>query len=272
MSAPAATTLTPLHLHLYHLRHHLQPHLLHLARPRYPDWSIIKDCCLKFNRTVGHGESAFFWTAYGDSPCRSSPLFLAEDDVDPPGCIKVNGMGLVVGRFGRILRTSDGGATWTNVPSPTRNHLHGLSFNEQNTKGFLGLIKQEDVGWAVGDAGTVLMTTDRGETWEEITNQVITDLGTSVLKNGRRLAEVSLRSVKHHLTGEEVLALGTSAQEYQLSARMLLIVGDASTILRYKRRPPAPRPRPTSPPLPPTFECHRLLPRCYYTAGTTPAR
>ena len=94
-------------------------------------WSIIKDCCLKFNRTVGHGESAFFWTAYGDSPCRSSPLFLAEDDVDPPGCIKVNGMGLVVGRFGRILRTSDGGATWTNVPSPTRNHLHGLSFNEQ---------------------------------------------------------------------------------------------------------------------------------------------
>ena len=215
-----------------------------LGRPRYPDWSIIKDCCLKFNRTVGHGESAFFWTAYGDSPCRSSPLFLAEDDVDPPGCIKVNGMGLVVGRFGRILRTSDGGATWTNVPSPTRNHLHGLSFNEQNTKGFLGLIKQEDVGWAVGDAGTVLMTTDRGETWEEITNQVITDLGTSVLKNGRRLAEVSLRSVKHHLTGEEVLALGTSAQEYQLSARMLLIVGDASTILRYDAR----RARPTSPP------------------------
>ena len=271
MRAPAASAHTPLHLHLPHLRcrlHHLHLHLL--ARPRYPDWSIIKDCCLKFNRTVGHGESAFFWTAYGDSPCRSSPLFLAEDDVDPPGCIKVNGMGLVVGRFGRILRTSDGGATWTNVPSPTRNHLHGLSFNEQNTKGFLGLIKQEDVGWAVGDAGTVLMTTDRGETWEEITNQVITDLGTSVLKNGRRLAEVSLRSVKHHLTGEEVLALGTSAQEYQLSARMLLIVGDASTILRYDAtRPP---PCPTSLPLPPTFECHRLSPRCYTTTGTTPAR
>ena len=49
--------------------------------PRFPNprWSIIEDCCLKFNRTVGHGESAFFWTAYGDSPCRSSPLFLAED-------------------------------------------------------------------------------------------------------------------------------------------------------------------------------------------------
>ena len=183
-------------------------------------------------------------------------------------------MGLVVGRFGRILRTSDGGATWTNVPSPTRNHLHGLSFNEQNTKGFLGLIKQEDVGWAVGDAGTVLMTTDRGETWEEITNQVITDLGTSVLKNGRRLAEVSLRSVKHHLTGEEVLALGTSAQEYQLSARMLLIVGDASTILRYDATP-APMPPPPVPAAATDLRAipsdARIPPRSY-TAGTTPAR
>ena len=95
---------------------------------------------------------------------------------------------------------------------------------------------------------------------------MITDLGTSVLKNGRRLAEVSLRSVKHHLTGEEVLALGTSAQEYQLSARMLLIVGDASTILRYERRArphvPAPRPRRCLPSQPPPL----------LTAGTTPAR
>ena len=25
-------------------------------------WSIVEDCCLKYNRTIGHGEDAFFWT------------------------------------------------------------------------------------------------------------------------------------------------------------------------------------------------------------------
>ena len=25
-------------------------------------WSVVEDCCLKFNRTIGHGEDAFFWT------------------------------------------------------------------------------------------------------------------------------------------------------------------------------------------------------------------
>ena len=42
-------------------------------------------------------------------------------------------MGLVVGRYGRILRTGDGGASWTNIPSPTSAHLNGLSMNEENT-------------------------------------------------------------------------------------------------------------------------------------------
>ena len=23
-------------------------------------WSVVEDCCLKFNRTIGHGEDAFF--------------------------------------------------------------------------------------------------------------------------------------------------------------------------------------------------------------------
>ena len=122
------------------------------------------------------------------------------------------------------------------------------------------------------------MTIDRGYSWEDITNQVITDLGTSVLKNGRRLAEVSLRSVKHHLTGEEVLALGTSAQEYQLSARMLLIVGDASTILRCARRVPPPtaadRPRPLPPAAPASrpLVCPPSRPPPAPIPGTTPAR
>ena len=66
--------------------------------------------------------------------------------------VMVNGMGLVVGRYGRILRTTNGGTDWYRVKSPTTAHLHGLSFNSENThsgEGYLEL--QEATGWAVGD-------------------------------------------------------------------------------------------------------------------------
>ena len=53
---------------------------------------------------------------------------------------------------------------------------------------------EESTAWAVGDSGTVLQTDDRGQTWREITNDVISSLGTNSLKNGRRLTEVSLRA------------------------------------------------------------------------------
>ena len=110
------------------------------AGPRFPDprWSIIEDCCLKYNRTVGHGNDAFFWTDR-----YASPPICDVDAVDVVGyplekCKMVTGMGLVVGRYGRILRTSDGGATWQNIPSPTSAHLNGLSMNEENTHSGLG--------------------------------------------------------------------------------------------------------------------------------------
>ena len=89
----------------------------------------------------------------------------------------VNGMGLVVGRFGRILRTSDGGASWTNIESPTSAHLNSLSFNDENVISGNIYNTDEDVGWAVGDAGTILQTNDRGASWTDITNDVISSLG-----------------------------------------------------------------------------------------------
>jgi hypothetical protein len=54
-------------------------------------------------------------------------------------------------------------------------------------------------------------------------------LGTNSLKNGKRLNEVNLRSVKHHTTNDIVkLANGQTK-----TARAVIIVGDHSTILRY---------------------------------------
>ena len=48
----------------------------------------------------------------------------------------------------------------------------------------------------MGDEGTILQTDDRGETWREITQDVISSLGTNSLKNGKRLTEVSLCAPK----------------------------------------------------------------------------
>ena len=88
---------------------------------------------------------------------------------------------------------------------------------------------EESTAWAVGDSGTVLQTDDRGQTWREITNDVISSLGTNSLKNGRRLTEVSLRAVAHHKLDKQVQILsgGTTV------ARMVMVVGDYHSILRY---------------------------------------
>ena len=109
--------------------------------PLFPDpkWSIIEDCCLKFNRTIGHGLSAFFWTdEYDEAPTCATNGVIPRDSagylIPPLGCKMVYGMGLVVGRYGRILRTEDGGHNWENVASPTSAHLHSISMNVENTK------------------------------------------------------------------------------------------------------------------------------------------
>jgi len=55
-----------------------------------------------------------------------------------------------VGYEGTILRTEDGGATWTPQSSPTTQDLYGVSFVNANT------------GTAIGRSGTILRTTTGG--------------------------------------------------------------------------------------------------------------
>jgi photosystem II stability/assembly factor-like uncharacterized protein len=61
----------------------------------------------------------------------------------------------VVGRPGSVvLHSPDGGQRW--IPQPTRQPLplHGVFFTDETT------------GWAVGELGTILGTTDGGKTWK----------------------------------------------------------------------------------------------------------
>src|SRR5229473_1345081 len=60
---------------------------------------------------------------------------------------------VAVGERGIIVRSTDGGETWTRQDSGTSNHLNGVSFVNAS------------IGTATGGLGTILRTVDGGETW-----------------------------------------------------------------------------------------------------------
>src|SRR5882724_11201549 len=61
--------------------------------------------------------------------------------------------GSVVGEYGTIVRTTDGGNSWTVQASGTTQTLWAVSFTDANN------------GTAVGEGGTIVRTTDSGNHW-----------------------------------------------------------------------------------------------------------
>lgn len=53
-----------------------------------------------------------------------------------------------------VMRTDDGGETWSHVAVPSKVELYHLDFTDSSH------------GWIVGDKGTILVTSDGGETWQ----------------------------------------------------------------------------------------------------------
>ena len=77
-------------------------------------------------------------------------------------------VGVAVGQAGTILRTSDGGASWTSASAGTDRTLQGIDFERSG-----------QVGIAVGQEGTILRTTDTGLRWRSIeapTTSFLTDV------------------------------------------------------------------------------------------------
>ncbi|HEX9638259.1 MAG TPA: YCF48-related protein [Acidobacteriota bacterium] len=72
--------------------------------------------------------------------------------------------GWVVGDGGRILHTSNGGASWTSQVSGTSADLWGVSFADGTS------------GWAVGFGGTILRSSDGGEHWSPEPSGTSSDL------------------------------------------------------------------------------------------------
>src|SRR5207249_2374990 len=70
--------------------------------------------------------------------------------------------GTAVGDGGVILRTTNGGDSWSPQTSGTTKTLYGVSFTDTNN----GTIS----GFALGGTGIILRTTDGGNNWVEQTN------------------------------------------------------------------------------------------------------
>ena len=66
-----------------------------------------------------------------------------------------------------MLRSSDGGKTWTETRTPTAKTLFAVSFADATT------------GWAVGAGGVVLRSTDGGATWTAQPVQLPDEMGGS---------------------------------------------------------------------------------------------
>jgi photosystem II stability/assembly factor-like uncharacterized protein len=101
---------------------------------------------------------------------------------------------IAVGDTGTILRTADGGNTWTAKTSGTTRNLNSVYFLDATT------------GFAVGEAGVILSTSDSGNTWHAEASPTTTNLnavtfiggkgyavgdnGTILILNGPRLVEM----------------------------------------------------------------------------------
>ncbi|MGE5441294.1 MAG: WD40/YVTN/BNR-like repeat-containing protein, partial [Bacteroidota bacterium] len=75
-------------------------------------------------------------------------------------CFTDENTGTAVGDFGYILRTTDGGISWTKQQSGTPYHFGGVAFSDANT------------GTAVTRTGNIIRTTDGGATWTNQTTVV----------------------------------------------------------------------------------------------------
>lgn len=84
---------------------------------------------------------------------------------------------LAVGFAGKMIRTTDGGFSWTELPNITANTLRSVVFLDQVR------------GAAVGDFGTILTTSDGGETWVQRSSGTLHDLR-AVVRGGSALFAV----------------------------------------------------------------------------------
>jgi len=85
------------------------------------------------------------------------------EDVGWNDCFFLGQKGWIVGEFGRIMRTDDGGITWTAVKAPLTPDEVGV------VPSIMGVtFRDEEHGVAVGLGGMILITEDGGKRWVKV--------------------------------------------------------------------------------------------------------
>ena len=64
-----------------------------------------------------------------------------------------------------MIKTTNGGETWTRLPVGTMDDFHGMCFTDRNS------------GWVAGKNGRIMKTTDGGQTWKRQVSGLTTCLG-----------------------------------------------------------------------------------------------
>jgi hypothetical protein len=92
--------------------------------------------------------------------------------------------GWVVGRSGRIARTTDSGRTWRKMYEiKDQFKMHDVFFIDRSH------------GWVVGDEGAILYTSDAGESWIDVGAPLPARLMNVVFLNGHTGWTVGLSGV-----------------------------------------------------------------------------
>ncbi len=118
----------------------------------YHTSSLFNGSTLNIYKTTNGGLN---YTAQNSS--YTSQRFMAISMVHPDTVF-------ISGNYGKILRTYNGGQTWTNINSDTLIQYWGLWFVNSNT------------GFAAGSSGKIIKTTNKGDSWTVLNSGVISQL------------------------------------------------------------------------------------------------
>jgi photosystem II stability/assembly factor-like uncharacterized protein len=132
----------------------------HLGTPQYLNGVSFPD---PLSGWIIGDFGTLFETSDGGTVWREQNLALASTTQQNPSlqrlvdstCVRFvdSSHGWVVGDFGSVQATTDGGVTWQVQDSTTDKALLSASFTDTS------------YGWAVGDSGTIVATTNGGATW-----------------------------------------------------------------------------------------------------------
>lgn len=154
-------------------------------------------------------------------------------------------VGWIVGEFGRILKTTDGGTTWVEQQSSLLGDETGI-VDAMDIPTFFGVHPvSEDEAYVAGLEGRVSRTTDGGETWKfvemDVEFPIVDPLYTPfILEDGSGWAVGSAGEVVHRAAGEDVwkradlgMSIYTWLREIDfIDSQNGWVVGGFGTILR----------------------------------------